>query len=164
MFGVRLHKVMHLIWHGNGDESEMACPLHSSQQDTAHLERLGSRIMRKRRARVLNATPGTLSEDETVRSLRRVRDRHFHRASASYVLEWPESIPRDLVREIVRSLPDGIFYRVADATSRADGHHLSVRISSLFDLYVTLAAEYWSGLFLGHGKPPSGKPSKVTSP
>jgi hypothetical protein len=54
-----------------------------------------------------------LSEDETVRSLRRACDRHFHALSAGHVLKGFQQLPCSLVREILASLPNDVLRRVS---------------------------------------------------
>src|ERR1035437_105423 len=95
----------------------------------------------------------TLPEDETVRSLRRVCDRHFQRIIAGETFEWSKQLPFDLSREIVGSLPSRVFYSVRSPACGAHDH-INVVISPDFYRYVTFAAEYWSRLFIGHGSPP----------
>lgn len=100
-----------------------------------------------------------LPEDETVRSLRRVCDLHFKKGAAWHVGEGVKSLPRGLIREIVGCLPEGVIERIARPTVGADDHRVSVRISPLFNSYVTLAAKYWSGLVIGHNSPLSAPSS-----
>ena len=88
--------------------------------------------------------PGDLvSQDEAIRSLRGVCDRYFHERASSHVFKRGQSLPRDFIREIVASLPDGVFDRVALPACRANSHHLTVRVSPLFYSYVAAAAEYF---------------------
>jgi len=96
------------------------------------------------------------TEDESVISLRRVRDRHFHELATGHVFEGGHRLPRDLIREIVSSLLDGVFDRVTFSTSWANSHHLTVRISPLFYSYVTATTEYCLGLGSGHADVPKG--------
>jgi hypothetical protein len=84
----------------------------------------------------------SVSQDETISSLRGVCDRYFHERAAGYVLEPGQGLPRDLIREIVASLPNGVFDRVALSACGAHSHHLAVRVSPLFYSYVAATAEY----------------------
>jgi hypothetical protein len=47
--------------------------------------------------------------DETVASLRRACDRHFQELSAGHTLEGLQQLPCGLIREILTSLPNGVF-------------------------------------------------------
>ena len=84
----------------------------------------------------------SIGQNETISSLRRVCDRHFHKRAIGHVFERGQGLPRDLIREIVASLPNGVFDRVTLAAGRADSHNLTVRVSPLFYCYVAATAEY----------------------
>lgn len=88
-----------------------------------------------------------VTQDETIAALRRVCDRHFDKIVAWHAFQRTEHLPREFVRDVVACLGDGIIERVRQPASGANCHFLTVRISSLLNAYVALAAQYLLGRF-----------------
>lgn len=89
-------------------------------------------------------------DNKTVSGLRAVCDRHLDKIVAGHFVQRTEHLPREFIREILACLPDGVVERVGVPALGADGHFLAVRISPLFNIYVTCAAEYLLSLRLRH--------------
>ena len=86
----------------------------------------------------------SVSEDETIISLRRLCDRYARHIKPG------EALPRGLINEIFTSLPNGIFGSVALPAGGADQQGVTVRVDPRFYIYMAATAEYCHSLAHGN--------------